>query len=398
MNKFFNISLYPNPSLHKNLKFKSLPVLSLYIHIPWCVKKCPYCDFNSHNMGNSINQNLYIDALIKDLENSLDLIWGRKIHSIYIGGGTPSLFHPKNIDKILSSIRSRISVIPDAEITMELNPGTSEYYNLLDYFQSGINRISIGIQSFQNKYLQLLGRIHNNKEAIKTVYTACKIFPKVNLDIMYALPNQSIKECILDIKQSLEFDITHLSAYQLTIEKNTYFSKYPPQNLPNDNHIVNIENKIYEVLKKADFKRYEISAFQKNNNHCLHNLNYWKFGDYLGIGAGAHSKITSIDKVVRIKKHKNPKNYLKILEEKINYEKVLIKKNEIIFEFMLNNLRLINGFSKNLFEERTSIPIYYINKNLQLAQSKKLLEIQDDIIKPTELGVRYLNNLLEIFL
>ncbi|MSQ80178.1 MAG: oxygen-independent coproporphyrinogen III oxidase-like protein [Candidatus Methylopumilus sp.] len=378
------------------------PPLSLYIHIPWCVKKCPYCDFNSHEYKDSNGfaeiESLYVDALIKDLEYSLPKIWGRKIHSIFFGGGTPSLFSGKAIHKILSQVRALTPIIYGAEITLEANPGTIDSDHFEAYKEAGVTRVSLGIQSFNDGHLQSLGRIHNSNEAKKGIEIAMRHFDEVNLDLMYALPNQTLNEAIDDVKTATLFNTQHLSFYHLTIEPNTFFFKHPPS-LPIDDVSANMQEKIEDILTQHSYQHYETAAFAKPKSQCQHNLNYWQFGDYLGIGAGAHSKLTFYDQITRESRYKNPKQYMeKVTTQHMIESETIIQASDLAFEFMMNHLRLIDGFLIKSFEEKTSLNISTIDKELKTALDKKLITINHEIIKPTILGQRFLNDLLGIFL
>ena len=378
------------------------PPLSLYIHIPWCVKKCPYCDFNSHEHKEAQNftdlESMYVDALIKDLEFSLPKIWGRKIHSIFFGGGTPSLFGRKAIQKILSQVRALTPILYDAEITLEANPGTIDTNHFEGYKDAGVTRVSLGIQSFNNTHLKALGRIHDSSEAKKGIEIAMRHFDEVNLDLMYALPQQTLDEAIDDAKTATSFNTQHLSFYHLTIEPNTFFFKHPPK-LPLDDESAVMQETIEDILSQHGYVHYETSAFAKPKSQCQHNLNYWQFGDYLGIGAGAHSKLTFHDKMIRESRYKNPKQYMEHIKMQSMIEsETIIHENDLVFEFMMNHLRLIDGFSIQSFEEKTGLNFSSINKELKTAIDKKLIAMDHEMIKPTLLGQRFLNDLLSIFL
>ena len=378
------------------------PPLSLYIHIPWCVKKCPYCDFNSHEHKESQNftdlESMYVDALIKDLEYSLPKIWGRKIHSIFFGGGTPSLFSGKAIQKILSQVRALTPILYDAEITLEANPGAIDSNHFESYKEAGVTRVSLGIQSFNDVHLKALGRIHDSSEAKKGIEIALRHFDEVNLDLMYALPHQTLDEAIDDAKTATSFYTQHLSFYHLTIEPNTFFFKHPPK-LPLDDESAEMQETIEGILSQHGYEHYETSAFAKPKSQCEHNLNYWQFGDYLGIGAGAHSKLTFHDKMSRESRYKNPKQYMeKVVTQHMIESETIIHESDLAFEFMMNHLRLIDGFSIQSFEDKTRLNISAIDKELKAAIDKKLITMDHEIIKPTLLGQRFLNDLLSIFL
>jgi len=385
----------------------ALPPLSLYIHFPWCEKKCPYCDFNSHQIKDGAGPNgkagfdekRYIKALITDLETELPNIWGRQVHSIFIGGGTPSLLSPEGMDELLSSIRARVTLEPDAEITMEANPGSVEASKLSGFAKAGINRISLGIQSFQDEKLKALGRIHNGADAKRAIETAMQHFKSVNLDLMYGLPNQSLEDAKEDIQTALSFKAPHLSFYNLTLEPNTYFANFPPK-LPSEDEVDAIFEQNLELLKAASYQRYEISAYAKKDQECKHNLNYWRFGDYIGIGAGAHGKISFPDRITRQVRERHPETYMQSMEIKGNavVDAKEISAKDLPFEFMLNVLRLTAGVDTNTFSERTGLPLSVINKGLSDASKKGLLDDHPSKLRPTELGLRYLNNLQELFL
>lgn len=374
--------------------------LSVYIHIPWCIHKCPYCDFNSHEFkGQDIKNNevIYTNALIKQIEN-FNFDSQRPIHSIFFGGGTPSLFSPATFEKIIGKIKDKYGLKEDCEITIEANPGTIDKQYFYGYRDVGINRISLGIQSFNEKHLKNLERIHNQKEAIEAANLAIKLFNEVNIDLMFALPGQTKLELNNDIKMALDIGSSHISYYHLTIEPNTFFFKHPPD-IPDQDKSAELSDLVSEKLKYANFKHYETSAYAEIGSQCRHNLNYWNFGDYLGIGAGAHTKITSKRSIRRYACHKNPKYYISAINGN-NYfdENRLLTTNDSVFEFMMNSLRLNDGFDINSFEEKTFLPISEIKKELSVAKEKQLITEINGRIKPTILGQRYLNELLQIFL
>ena len=376
------------------------PPLSVYIHIPWCIHKCPYCDFNSHefkdqNIKN--NEEAYTHALLKQIEN-YNIEPNRPIHSIFFGGGTPSLFSPKAFDTLIKKLENTFGLDKDCEITIEANPGTFDKEHFYGYRDVGINRMSLGIQSFNQTHLKKLERIHSPKEAASAANLAVKIFDKVNIDLMFALPNQSLSDVKEDITKALEIGTSHISYYHLTIEPNTFFYKFPPQ-LPDEEKSAEIFDLISNELNSAKFEHYETSAYAKKNNQCLHNLNYWNFGDYLGIGAGAHSKLSCEGKISRKSCFKNPRDYIKSANNHKFYDdEKLLSENDLIFEFMMNALRLNKGFNQSLFEQRTNLPISIIDKELSLAKDKKLIIQKNGRIKPTDLGQSFLNELLQIFL
>ena len=384
---------------------KALPPLSLYIHFPWCEKKCPYCDFNSHQIKEGVgrtsgfDEERYINALIADLETELPRIWGRQVHSIFIGGGTPSLLSAQGMDTLLSAIRARIHLEPDAEITMEANPGSVETEKFAGFAKAGITRVSLGIQSFQDQQLKALGRIHNGAEAKRAIEIALQHFKSVNLDLMYGLPMQTLDDAKRDIETALSFNTPHLSLYNLTLEPNTYFANFPPK-LPSEDEVDSIFEQSLDLLTKAGFKRYEISAYAKPGMECKHNLNYWRFGDYIGIGAGAHGKISFPDKITRQVRERHPETYMQAIEQNGNalIESKEISAADLPFEFMLNTLRLTDGVATNTFSERTGLPLSSISKGLDEASKKGLLDPDPTVLKGTPQGLRYLNNLQELFL
>ena len=379
-------------------RLSALPPLSLYIHIPWCVRKCPYCDFNSHEARGGLPEAEYVDALLTDLELALPLIWGRRVHSIFFGGGTPSLFSAQQIDRLLCGIRARLNLHSDAEITLEANPGTFEAAKFRDYRHAGINRLSIGIQSFDHAMLQRLGRIHDGNEALRAIEIAHQSFDNFNLDLMYALPQQSLPQALADIRQALAAGPTHLSAYHLTLEPNTLFYAQPPA-LPDDELSADMQEAIEAELAAAGFVHYETSAFARPGRFARHNLNYWQFGDYLGIGAGAHSKLSFHDRIVRQMRYKQPAQYLRELTagRPVQSEHA-VGIDELPFEFMMNALRLVDGFEPNLFAERTGLQLATIDANLNLAEQQGLLQRDFRCIRPTVAGQRFLNDLLQLFL
>ena len=393
-----------NAGLNKT-SLTALPPLSLYIHFPWCEKKCPYCDFNSHQIKegagakSGFDEERYINALIADLETELPRIWGRQVHSIFIGGGTPSLLSAEGMDRLLSAIRARINLEPDAEITMEANPGSVETEKFAGFAKAGINRVSLGIQSFQDQQLKALGRIHNGAEAKRAIEIALQHFKSVNLDLMFGLPIQTLEDAKRDVETALSFKTPHLSFYNLTLEPNTYFASFPPK-LPNEEVIDAIFEQNLELLSNAGYKRYEVSAYAKAGMECKHNLNYWRFGDYIGIGAGAHGKISFPDKITRQVRERHPETYMNSMESKGNalVESKDVPAADLPFEFMLNALRLTDGVATNTFTERTGLPLSVIGKGLDEATKKGLLDSNPALLKGTTQGLRYLNNLQEIFL
>lgn len=377
------------------------PPLSLYIHIPWCVKKCPYCDFNSHESrfkNGEIPEAAYVDALIADLELATPKVWGRKIRSIFFGGGTPSLFSAEAIDRILSHVRALTPLEYDAEITLEANPGTVDSAHFSGYKDAGVNRLSLGIQSFNADYLKSLGRIHDDTQAFAAAELALSTFEHVNLDIMYALPKQTLEHALQDARQAIALGADHLSFYHLTLEPNTPFHHTPPS-LPDDDTSCDMQIEIENLLAANGYEHYETSAFAKQGKQARHNLNYWQFGDYLGIGAGAHSKLSYHDKITRESRTKHPKAYMDQVALGQNTERVWeIEREELGFEFMMNALRLIEGVPVHLFQQRTGLDLLSLRTAIKKAQDKGLLSVSPERIQPTALGQRFLNELLEIFL
>lgn len=381
--------------------FTALPPLSLYIHVPWCVKKCPYCDFNSHNSPDNIPEQAYIDALIRDLEQEVPLIWGRNVQTIFIGGGTPSLLSAEAYDRLFSAIRALLPLHHDAEITLEANPGTVEAGRFQDYHAVGINRLSIGIQSFDNQALKTLGRIHDSDQAIKAVEAARKAgYDNFNLDLMFGLPGQDEHKARRDVETAIALEPAHISYYQLTIEPNTLFHAQPP-GLPAEDPIFDWQLANQDRLAKAGYQQYETSAYARAGRHCRHNINYWQFGDYIGIGAGAHGKISSAapQQISRRVKQKQPQAYLDTAgSEACLLEQAQVDSSEVGFEFMLNAMRLINGVPTPLFQQHTGVPISSIKQPLARAEELGLLEHTVRRLQPTKKGQLYLNSLIELFL
>jgi oxygen-independent coproporphyrinogen-3 oxidase len=389
-------------------RLAALPPLALYVHVPWCVRKCPYCDFNSHELrgdGTAIGPALdaalearYVDALAADLEHALPKVWGRKVHSVFFGGGTPSLLSAPALDAILSAIRARLPLQPEAEITLEANPGTFEAVKFGAFRALGVNRLSIGIQSFHPRHLQALGRIHDREQALRAVESAQATFDNFNLDLMYALPGQSLEEALADLGRAIDLGAPHVSAYHLTLEPNTYFHRFPPP-LPDDETSAQMQEQIEARLADAGYVHYETSAFGRPGRECRHNLNYWRFGDYLGIGAGAHGKISFPDRIVREMRWKNPREYV---ERTLGGEPVQeaheVAPDERAFEFMMNALRLTDGVPLRLFEERTGLSVNSILQPLARAEALGLIERDHATLKPTLRGQRFLNDLLQLLL
>jgi putative oxygen-independent coproporphyrinogen III oxidase len=414
------------------LQLPSLPPLSLYIHLPWCIKKCPYCDFNSHeSKGGQLTDDTeqrYINALIADLESSLPLIWGRTVHSIFIGGGTPSLFSPAAIDRLLAEVRARLRLEADCEITLEANPGTFEKDRFKAFRAAGVNRLSIGVQSFNDEHLKALGRVHSSEQAHAAIAEAAINFKAFNLDIMYALPGQTVAQCEQDIRTALSFNPPHISIYHLTIEPNTYFAKFPPV-IPEDDTAYDMLDRITELTAAQGMARYEVSAFAKKGFQCWHNTNYWQFGDYLGIGAGAHSKLSFAHRVVRQVRARDPALYMDkalgtsvtaslataptgiaslspsgaVLTADTASQGAIVQDSEVTradlpFEYMLNALRLTGGFKLQDFCDRTGLAITAIQQGLAQAESKGLIERDFVHVKPTTRGMDFLSDLQSLFL
>ena len=379
-------------------RFRALPPLALYVHVPWCIRKCPYCDFNSHTAPDALPEDEYVAALIADLESALPGIWGRPVQSVFIGGGTPSLFSAAAIDRLLSAVRARVPLAPDAEITLEANPGTFERAKFAGFFAAGVNRISLGVQSFDDRFLRALGRVHDADEARRAVEAASMIFGNLNLDLMFALPGQLPEDARRDVAAALALAPPHLSFYQLTLEPNTLFHRHPPP-LPDDEIAADIEDLVVGMLGDAGYAHYETSAHAKPGYACRHNLNYWRFGDYLGIGAGAHSKLSFPDRVVRELRFKQPKQYLdKAARGEAVQQSSHVSRRELPFEFMLNALRLTDGVPAALFAERTGLPLSVAAKAIDEATRKGLLEADPMRLQPTPLGRRFLNDLQQLFL
>jgi oxygen-independent coproporphyrinogen-3 oxidase len=394
------------------LSLASLPPLSLYIHLPWCLKKCPYCDFNSHALSTDaagaaveaggrpeLPEDRYIDALIRDLEFSLPLIWGRSIHSIFMGGGTPSLFSPKSIERLISCVRSRLVLLPGCEITLEANPGTFERDRFKAFRQAGVTRLSLGVQSFNDRALQALGRVHDSAQALAAAKEASEVFETFNLDLMYALPHQRVEDLVVDLQTALGFNPPHVSIYHLTLEPNTVFAKYPPKDLPSEDTAYEMLDVIADYAKGSGLERYEVSAFARDGHRCLHNLNYWQFGDYLGIGAGAHSKLSFAHRIIRLIRHKEPALYMVKAEAGEAVAKTEeVPRSELPFEFMLNLTRLKEGFNLQMFMERTGMPLSAVQGPIEEAVSKGLLERDMMQVTPTVKGFDFLSDLQSLFL
>ncbi|HQS32388.1 MAG: YggW family oxidoreductase [Polaromonas sp. 35-63-240] len=380
------------------LQLAALPPLSLYVHLPWCLKKCPYCDFNSHEVSGEMPEQRYIDALVADLELSLPLIWGRTVHSVFIGGGTPSLFSPQAIDRLLGDIRARVRLGADCEITLEANPGTFEKDRFKAFRRAGVTRLSVGVQSFDDRHLKALGRVHDRAQAIAAVEEAAQAFDTFNLDIMYALPGQTLENLEQDMRQALSLNPPHISIYHLTIEPNTYFAKFPPV-IPEEDTAYAMLDRITEMTGATGLQRYEVSAYARPGHRCFHNLNYWQFGDYLGIGAGAHGKLSFAHRVVRQVRFREPKLYMeKALAGDAVAQATEIARAELPFEFMLNALRLREGFMLQDFAEKTGLPLTAIERGLAEGERQGLIERDLTRVRPTERGFDFLNDLQALFL
>ena len=383
------------------LQLAALPPLSLYVHLPWCLRKCPYCDFNSHEWragGEALPEQRYIDAVIADLDAALPLIWGRTVHTIFIGGGTPSLFSPAAIDRLIGDLRARLKLTPDCEISLEANPGTFERDRFRAYRAAGVTRLSVGVQSFNDEHLKALGRVHDGAQAIAAIEEAASAFDTFNLDLMYALPGQTPEQFERDLDQALSLAPPHLSVYHLTIEPNTYFAKFPPV-VPEDDVAYAMLDRITERTAAQGMSRYEVSAYARDGHRCAHNMNYWQFGDYLGIGAGAHSKLSFAHRLVRQVRFREPRRYMEgaLAGAAVSQsEEVAIA--DLPFEFMLNALRLKEGFSLAQFGERTGLSITSIQRGMEEAERKGLLARDLRQVWPTERGLDFLSDLQTLFL
>jgi len=379
--------------------FTSLPPLTLYIHLPWCARKCPYCDFNSHELKAPVPEDEYVDALLKDLEQELPAVWGRVCHAVFIGGGTPSLFSPASIDRLLSGVRARLPLAPEAEITLEANPGSSEAGRFAGYREAGVNRLSIGVQSFDGRHLAAIGRVHDAGEAAAAAEAARGAgFDNFNLDLMYALPEQTLAQALQDVHAAMDRGAPHLSCYQLTLEPDTRFYRQPPV-LPDDETGWRMQQEIQALLAVRGYAQYEVSAYAQPGRRCLHNLNYWQYGDYLGIGAGAHGKITSADRIERSTKVRSPGSYMKKAGggERVASSRSL-SGDETVFEFMLNALRLREPVSIAMFQQRTGRTLAVVKDVLEQAEREGLMRVEKGSMSTTDQGYRFLNDLLERFL
>ena len=381
------------------LNLGALPPLSLYVHLPWCIKKCPYCDFNSHEMASGQPpEQAYLDALVADLDAALPLIWGRSVHSIFIGGGTPSLFSPAAIDRLLADLRARLKLSADCEITLEANPGTFEKDRFKAFRRAGVNRLSLGVQSFDDSQLKTLGRVHDRAQALAAAREAAECFDTFNLDLMYALPGQDLAGLDADLSEALALKPPHLSIYHLTIEPNTYFAKFPPT-VPEDDLAYDMLDHLVAQAGQAGLARYEVSAFAQAGHRCWHNLNYWRFGDYLGIGAGAHSKLSFAHRVVRQVRVREPKLYMeRAMQGQAVSQDSEIGRADLAFEFMLNALRLPEGFALQDFTERTGLAPSALQAGLEQAQAQGLIEVDLTHARPTARGFDFLNDLQALFL
>ena len=379
----------------------SLPPLSLYVHVPWCVRKCPYCDFNSHAAPAVLPERAYLDALRADLQSALPLIWGRQVISVFIGGGTPSLLSAAAVDELLSMLRAHLNLWPDAEVTLEANPGTAEAVRFAAYAASGVNRISLGVQSFDDAQLRRLGRVHDSAQAVAAIEMAQAAVTRVNLDIMFALPRQSLADCERDFRQALSFGTEHVSLYHLTMEPNTVFAKFPPEDLPDDDTSASMQSMIEAQMADAGFERYEVSAFARPGARSRYNMNYWEFGDYLGIGPGAHGKLSFHDRIVRQARVRQPESWM---TQALGHTgghiatDAVVAADELPFEFMLNALRLKAGVPTSYLTERTGVPLAHIAHQLEAAVERGLLDADPRRLAATPLGWRFLNDLQEMFL
>ena len=395
-----DIAQYMRPG---TLQLAALPPLSLYVHLPWCLRKCPYCDFNSHEAASGeLPEKRYLDALVADMEAALPLVWGRQVASIFIGGGTPSLFSPQGIERLISDARARLKLTADCEITLEANPGTFERERFKAFRSAGVTRLSVGVQSFNDAHLKTLGRVHDRAQAIAALEEAALAFDTFNLDLMYALPGQTLAQLEDDVKQALAMVPPHLSIYHLTIEPNTYFAKFPPK-VPEDDDAYAMLDRITEMTEGAGLARYEVSAYAKPQHRCWHNLNYWQFGDYLGLGAGAHGKLSFPHRVLRQVKWREPAAYMReaLAGKAVSNEQEVARK-ALPFEFMLNALRLREGFELALFTDRTGLPPSALAAPVEQAVARGLLERletpQGPLLRPTERGFDFLSDLQELFL
>ncbi|UCE89576.1 MAG: oxygen-independent coproporphyrinogen III oxidase-like protein [Pseudomonadota bacterium] len=382
------------------LQVTTQPPLALYVHFPWCVRKCPYCDFNSHEAREAVPERDYVDALIGDLEQDLPRVWGRSVTAVFMGGGTPSLFSPESIERLMAALRARLALRPDIEVTLEANPGTVEQAKFAEFRAAGINRLSIGAQSFNDDSLARLGRIHGRREALRAAESAHDAgLANFNLDLMFALPEQDLHSALEDLRTAMDLEPAHISHYQLTIEPNTLFHARPPS-LPHDDLAWEIQTQCQQLLQERGYTYYEVSAFARGDRQCRHNLNYWRFGDYLGIGAGAHSKLTDVNRnsVSRTWKVKNPRDYLQAARGgNFTAGERSLQRDDLALEFMMNALRLTEGFETALFAERCGIPIATVQAQLEQAEQRGWIQWDTQHLAPTADGLRFLNALLELF-
>ncbi len=381
------------------MAIEPLPPLALYVHLPWCARKCPYCDFNSHALRGALPEDDYIDALLADLAADARRVEGRRVETVFLGGGTPSLFRPEAIARLLDGVRARLALADDAEITLEANPGTVELERFRGFREAGVNRLSIGVQSFEEAHLRALGRIHGRAEALAAAEAArTSGFANFNLDLMYGLPQQTIEQALADVATAIALDPAHLSVYQLTLEPNTPFYRSPPA-LPDEDTIDAMQEALRARLSGAGYVQYEVSAYARAGRQCRHNRNYWEFGDYLGIGAGAHGKLSLRDRVMRLVKVRHPEAYLRGAGNDMACASVrVLDADDLLFEFMLNALRLCDGFPAALFEARTGLPYARLAPLLARARAQGLLEADGQTIRATALGRRFLNDLTALFL
>ncbi len=378
-----------------------LPPLSLYVHLPWCVRKCPYCDFNSHTAGDAAPKQRYIEALLADLQRETGRAAGRTLTSIFLGGGTPSLFLPEEIGRIIDGVKSRFALADDLEVTMEANPGTVECGAPAGYLEAGVNRLSVGAQSFNDGLLSVLGRIHSSADISRAVIDAKNAgFDNINIDLMHGLPGQAVELAMADIEAAIALQPAHISWYQLTLEPNTVFYARPPANMPSDDDAYSIQEAGQTLLAGHGYQQYEVSAYAQSGRHCRHNMNYWQFGDYLAVGAGAHGKLTTADGIYRYQKPANPLQYMMVQEVcDPKTAETLLEGDEILFDFMLNALRLNAGFSEALFVQRTGVDAAELMRASENARRRGLIERDNsEIWRPTDLGARFLNDLQAEFI
>jgi putative oxygen-independent coproporphyrinogen III oxidase len=375
------------------------PPLSVYVHLPWCLRKCPYCDFNSHEADAELPQSRYLDALCADLEASMPEVWGRSVQTVFIGGGTPSLFSPESIDRLITDLRTRLKLVPDAEITLEANPGTFERDKFRAFRDAGVTRLSVGVQSFDADALMRIGRVHNRTQALAAAQCAAEHYPTFNLDLMYGLPGQDLAALRTDLRQALGFAPSHVSYYNLTLEPNTLFASRPPEGLPEDDTVADMQEAIEEGAAAGGLVHYEVSAYARPGHRARHNLNYWTFGDYLGLGAGAHGKLSFHDRIERTARLRHPSRYMDaaLAGDAVETRRTL-DADELPFEFMLNALRLLDGVSSSSFAERTGVPLAAIARPLARAAERGLIDTDPSRIRPTPLGLRFLNDLQQMFL